>query len=163
MNNRPNALQKSITRFYMLPVLTPLWARVQHPIDTLFLKLSRNKYSLTEIIGGIKIIQLTTIGAKTGRSYTLPLLATFNETQIVLIASNFGTLHNPGWYYNLKKNPECQININGTLGKYIARETTGEEREKYWRKAVSVYEGYEMYKKRAFYRKIPVFLLEPVK
>ena len=163
MNKSPNELQKFITRLYMLPFLTPLWAQVQHPIDALFLKLSRNKISFTEILGGIKVVQLITVGAKTGRSHTLPLVAAFDETRIVLIASNFGQLHNPGWYHNLKKTPECQISINGTLGKYIARETAGEERVKYWRKAVSVYEGYEMYRKRAFYRKIPVFLLEPVK
>jgi len=162
MNKRPNELQKFITRIYMLPILTPVWAHIQHPIDALFLKLSKNRYTFTEILGGIKIIQLITVGAKTGRTYTLPLVATFDESRIVLIASNFGGLHNPGWYFNLKKNPECHVSINGKVGKYIARETADEEREKFWQMAVSIYEGYEMYKKRAFYRKIPVFLLAPV-
>ena len=147
----------------MSPILTPVWAKIQHPIDSSFLKLSKNKYTFTEIVGGIKIVQLMTVGAKTGRSYNIPLVATFDEACIVLIASNFGQLHNPGWYFNLKKKPECHISINGKVEKYIARETIGQEREAYWRKAVSVYEGYEMYKKRAFYRKIPVMLLEPVK
>ena len=162
MNKRPNALQRLITRVYMLPILTPFWARFQRRIDEVFLRVSRNKYSMSEILGGISIVQLSTIGAKTGRSYTIPLVAAFDEKNIILIASNFGGSHNPGWYYNLKKNPECHVQVNGRLGTYTAHEVEGEDREQYWQAAAANYKGYEMYKKRAPHRKIPVILLKPV-
>jgi len=146
----------------MLPILTGFWIRVQHPIDALFLKLSKNKFSLSGILGGINVIQLTAVGAKTGRSYTIPLIGVFNEKEIVLIASNFGRKHNPSWYYNLKAHPACEVLFNGNPGKYIAYETVGDEYEKCWQIAVSYYRGYENYKKHAAHRHIPVMVLEPI-
>jgi F420H(2)-dependent quinone reductase len=80
-----------------------------------------------------------------------------------LIGSNFGQKNNPGWYYNLKANPECEVQFRGRSEKYLARETVGEEREKYWQLAVSYYRGYEIYKTRAAHRQIPVMILEPAK
>jgi deazaflavin-dependent oxidoreductase (nitroreductase family) len=83
--------------------------------------------------------------------------------KIVLIGSNLGQKHNPGWYYNLKAYPECEVRFSGCADKYIARETEGDEREKYWQMAVSYYKGYDAYRVRAAHRKIPVMVLEPRK
>ncbi|MCK6569440.1 MAG: nitroreductase/quinone reductase family protein, partial [Anaerolineales bacterium] len=76
-------------------------------------------------------------------------------------ASSFGREHNPGWYYNLKAHPECEVSLNGRTGNYVARETEGDEYERYWRMAVSIYAGYEKYRERAVPRHIPLMLLEP--
>jgi hypothetical protein len=43
-----------------------------------------------------KLIQLTTIGAKTAQLRTLPLISLFGGERIGLIASGFGREHNPG-------------------------------------------------------------------
>jgi len=83
--------------------------------------------------------------------------------KIALIGSNFGRKTNPGWYYNLKKNPQCTALVNGCTHTYLARETQNEERQKYWDMAVSLYGGYELYRIRAAHRQIPVMILEPVK
>ena len=93
----------------------------------------------------------------------MPLVSLYDGEKIGLIASNFGQKHNPGWYYNLKSHPECDVQFNGSAGKYVAREPAGEEREKYWQMAVSYYKGYELYKIRTAHRQIPVMVLEPVK
>jgi deazaflavin-dependent oxidoreductase (nitroreductase family) len=61
----------------------------------------------------------------------------------------------------LKAHPECEVFFKGKTEKYIAREVTGNEYEKYWQMAVSYYKGYEKYKERAAPRHIPVMLLEP--
>jgi deazaflavin-dependent oxidoreductase (nitroreductase family) len=81
--------------------------------------------------------------------------------KIAVIASNFGRAYNPGWYYNLKADPECEVSWNGRSGKYIAREAEGEEREKYWQLGLSYYAGYEKYKAHAAPRRIPVMVVEP--
>jgi deazaflavin-dependent oxidoreductase (nitroreductase family) len=91
----------------------------------------------------------------------MPLIAIFDHGKIALIASNFGREHNPGWYYNLKAFPECEVQFAGREGKYIARETVGEEYDLYWQTAVSFYTGYEKYLERASHRRIPVMVLEP--
>jgi deazaflavin-dependent oxidoreductase (nitroreductase family) len=163
MNIKPNVFQKMVIRIYMLPVFAAFWPVIQHRLDARIYKITKGRYSLTEILGGVSIIQLTTIGAKTGQMRTLPLVSMFDDEKIVLIGSNFGQKHNPGWYYNLKSHSECDVQSNGRKNKYIARETIGEEREKFWNMAVSYYKGYELYRIRAAHRQIPVMVLEPVK
>jgi deazaflavin-dependent oxidoreductase (nitroreductase family) len=163
MNKKPNALQKIVLHIYMQPAFTTFWPAVQHRLDALVFKLTKGKYSLTEILGGISIIQLTTTGAKTGQIRTMPLVCLFDGDKVVLIASNFGQERNPSWYYNLKANPKCQGQWRGTAHEYTARETISEERERYWKMAVAIYKGYELYRVRAAHRQIPVMVLEPAK
>ena len=93
----------------------------------------------------------------------MPLLAGVEGDKIALIASSYGRLHNPGWYYNLKAHPECKVTYKAKSIPYVAREVAGDEYDKYWRLVSSNYVGYEKYKKTAAHRHIPVMLLEPKK
>jgi deazaflavin-dependent oxidoreductase (nitroreductase family) len=161
-SSKPNAFQKFLHRILMLKWVSAFFALVLYRLDGLVLRWTREKHTVTEIVG-LPIIQLTTIGAKTGQPRTLPLVSLTDGEKIALIGSNFGRKPNPGWYYNLKANPACSVHLKGKIGHYIARQAEGEEREKYWGMAVSYYRGYALYKKRAAHRVIPVMVLEPVK
>jgi len=158
----PDTLQKLLHRFLMIRAVTAFFAPRVHHIDKAFFRFTGGKHSLAEILGW-PIIEITTIGAKTNQPRTMPLVGVIDNEKIALIASSFGREHNPGWYYNLKAHPECEVLFKGKSGKYIARETEGEEYSRYWKMAVSYYEGYEKYKERAAHRHIPVMLLEPKK
>ena len=160
MSRRPNIVQKVIHRVAALRPVTAFFAPRVHRIDKALLRLTRGRFTASEILGW-KVIQLTTIGAKTKQPRTLPLVGVFDGKKIALIASSFGGPHNPGWYYNLKANPECEVHFHGRGGKYLARETTGDEYEHYWQLALSLYAGYEQYKQRAAHRHVPVMVLEP--
>ena len=162
MKNKPNAFQKILHRFLMLRPISVFLAVILHRVDAVMLKLSGGKHTITGFVG-LPIIQITTIGAKSGQPRTMPLVSLFDGEKIALIASNFGQKHNPGWYYNLKAHPQCAVQINGRVVKYIARQVEGDEREKYWKMAVSFYKGYDLYKIRAAHRQIPVMVLEPAK
>lgn len=144
----------------MLKPVTAFFAPWIHRMDKLLLEWTHGKHSLAQILGW-PIIEITTIGAKTNQPRTIPLIGVVDGEQIALIASSFGREHNPGWYYNLKKHPECDVLMNGRSGKYIARELEGDEYTRYWKLAVSYYAGYEKYRERAVHRHIPVMLLEP--
>ena len=159
---RPNAVQKLLHRFFLLHSVTAFFASRVHHIDTTVLKFTKGKFTASEILGW-NIIQLTTSGAKTNQPRTMPLMGMFDQDRIALIASSFGREHNPGWYYNLKAHPECEVRFNGHTGIYIAHEAGGEEYDLYWQMAVSYYTGYEKYQKRAAHRHIPVMVLEPKK
>jgi len=160
VNTRPNAFQKLMHRFFMLRPVTAFFAPRVHRIDQAILKLTKGKYTSSEILGW-NIIQLTTIGAKTNQPRTLPLMALFDGEKIALIASSFGRAHNPGWYYNLKAHLQCEVQGNERTGTYLAHEAGGDEYDKYWQLGVSSYAGYEKYKERAAHRHIPVMVLEP--
>jgi deazaflavin-dependent oxidoreductase (nitroreductase family) len=157
---KPNAFQRLLHRFFMIRSVTAFFAPRIHRIDKTFFEWTMGKHSLAEILGW-PIIEITTIGAKTHQPRTMPLVGVLDNEKIALVASSFGREHNPGWYYNLKTHPECEVLFNGRKGKYIARETEGDEYEKYWQMAVSYYAGYEKYKEHAAHRHIPVMLLEP--
>jgi deazaflavin-dependent oxidoreductase (nitroreductase family) len=158
--NKPNTFQKLVHQFVMWRPVTAFFASRLHRIDTLVLKVSGGKFTLAQLAGWT-IIQLTTLGARSNQSRTTPLIGVMDGEKIALIASSFGREHNPGWYYNLKAHPECEVTFKGKTGKYIARELEGEEYEYYWQLAIANYAGYAKYKERAAHRHIPVMLLEP--
>ena len=159
---RPNAVQRLLHRFLMLRPVTAFFAPRVHHLDKAVLKLTGGKFTAAEILGWA-VIQLTTIGAKTNERRVMPLVGVFDGEKVALIASSFGRQHNPGWYYNLKVHPECEVTFKGKSGKYIAREIQGEEYKKYFEIAISQYAGYQKYKEHAVHRHIPVMLLEPKK
>jgi deazaflavin-dependent oxidoreductase (nitroreductase family) len=159
VTTRPNALQRLIHRFLMLQPVSAVLAVVLRPLDTLLLRLTNNVHTFTEMVG-LPILQLTTIGAKTGQPRQALLVGVQDGKRIALIASNFGRAHNPGWYYNLKAKAECQILWNGKTGTYLAHEAEGTEREEFWQLALSYYAGYEKYRARTN-RRIPVMIVEP--
>ena len=159
---RPNFIQRTLHHFFMLKPVTAFFATRTHIMDGFVLKLTGGKYTVSEIFGW-NIAQIITTGAKTGEKHTSILITVIHGEKIALIGSNFGRKPNPGWYYNLKKHPECEVRLNGRSGIYWAREAEGQERETYWKQAVSLYAGYEKYKERASHRQIPVMLLEPMK
>jgi deazaflavin-dependent oxidoreductase (nitroreductase family) len=107
------------------------------------------------------VVTLSTIGAKSGQLRTVPLIGISDGDKVVLIASNWGRKRHPAWYHNLRANPEATLSIQGRTGTYIAHETTGGEREEYWRRAVDLYAGYAAYQRRAGGRRIPVMVLTP--
>ena len=162
MNRKPNLFQKQLHRFLMLKPVSALLSVVLFRADTVLLSLTGGKHTFTHLVG-LPIIQLTTRGAKTGQLRTTPLVSLPDGEKIALVASYFGGKRNPGWYHNLKANPECEVRFNGKIQTYIARETFDEEREKYFQQAVSYYAGYGKYRERASHRHIPVMLLEPKK
>jgi deazaflavin-dependent oxidoreductase (nitroreductase family) len=162
MNHPPNAFQKFIHRFLMLRPVSAILAHVLYRIDALVLKLTRDRRTVTEIVG-LPIIQLTATGAKSGQPRTMTLVGLLDGAKIAIIGTNFGRRNNPGWYYNLKANPQCTVHFNGRKGEFRARQTLAGERERYWQMAVSYYEGYDLYRIRAAQRVIPVMVLEPLK
>jgi deazaflavin-dependent oxidoreductase (nitroreductase family) len=157
---KPNTFQRLIHRFLMLAPVSAFLARSLHHLDALALRLSGGRWTVASLVG-LPIVELTTIGAKSGQRRTIPLVSLKDGVRIALIGSNFGRAHHPAWYHNLKAHPECEVRWNGKTTAYLAREAQGQEREAYWQLAVSYYAGYEKYKTRAGKRIIPVMLLEP--
>ena len=82
--------------------------------------------------------------------------------EIVIVASNGGGERSPGWYFNLRKNPEATVTLRGRRRRMLAREATGTEREDLWKQAVAVYSGYRTYQERAGARRIPLLVLSSI-
>jgi deazaflavin-dependent oxidoreductase (nitroreductase family) len=112
MNVEPNAFQKLIHRFLMLKPVSAFLAKVLHHADTFLLRLINDHYTFAQFVG-LPIIQLTTIGARTGQTRKIPLVGLVDREKIILIASSFGRAQHPAWYYNLKARSECYVHQTG--------------------------------------------------
>lgn len=110
---------------------------------------------------GVPILLLTTIGRKTGRSRTTPLLYVKDGRGWVIVGSYGGDDRHPAWWLNLQRTPIATIQVKQSVNRVRAREATEEERSRLWSLAVRVYPAYEDYQRRTR-RKIPVVILEPV-
>jgi deazaflavin-dependent oxidoreductase (nitroreductase family) len=163
MHPHPNMFQRGLLYFFMQKPVTAVLIFILHRVDGFFLKISDGRFFFSSKLVGIPEFKITTIGAKSNQPRTLLIYGFSEGESIALIASNFGQERNPSWYYNLKANPKCQVEWRGISREYVARESQGEEREKYWDMAVAYYKGYELYAIRAAHRQIPVMILEPIK
>jgi len=100
-------------------------------------------------------------GARSGAERRVPLLSTPDGDNIVLVASKAGAPEHPAWYHNLKRNPACTVLRDGEMIACVAREASGDERDRLWALAVQNYSGYASYQTRTD-RVIPVMVLSPV-
>jgi deazaflavin-dependent oxidoreductase (nitroreductase family) len=161
MNRTPNAFQRFMHGFLMLKPVSVLLAHILQPADEFALFLTRGKHTVAELVG-LPVIELDTFGAHTGQRRSHPLVGINDAGKYALIGSNFGNKHHPDWVHNLRAHPECVVHQHGRSGNYLARETDGEERAKYWQLALDYYKGYAAYEKRAAPRIISVWVLEPI-
>ncbi len=103
---------------------------------------------------------LESIGGKTGKLRKNVLVYLKEENFICIVASKGGNPKNPGWYHNLKNNPEAKIQIGRERFNVVAREIFDLERTEWWKKMDFMNNGvYEQYQNRTS-RKIPIMLLE---
>jgi F420H(2)-dependent quinone reductase len=112
------------------------------------------------IPGAPPMLLLEHVGAKSGTKRTSPLVYIRDGGDLVLVASKGGYPRSPGWFYNLKANPDTEVQIGSERRQVHARVAGPEERKRLWPKAVKVYGGYEDYQRRAE-REIPLVILTP--
>ena len=135
--------------------------RVVKDLDLPLLRLTRGRVSLSSILTGLPVVTLTTTGAKSAAPRTMPVLGIPDGDRFVVIASSWGRRKHPAWRHNLRAHPEATVSTNGTTASCLARETDGEERDVFWRRAVALYPGFLAYERTASNRRISVFVLEP--
>jgi F420H(2)-dependent quinone reductase len=63
---------------------------------------------------GVPSLLLHTVGAKTGKARTTSLTYARDGDAYVIVASKGGDPRSPGWYHNLKANPDVEINVGPT-------------------------------------------------
>ena len=108
---------------------------------------------------GSTILLLTTKGRKTGEPRTTPLIYAEDGDRYVIVASKGGAPEHPGWYENLAKDPNVELQVKDEVFAAHARTAEGEERERLWRKANEVWRHYDEYATKTD-REIPVVVLE---
>ena len=83
-----------------------------------------------------------------------------HEGELVIVASLGGAPEHPQWYWNVRANPDVEVQDGTRTFPARARELDGKERFDWWVRAVEAFPPYADYQVRT-QRLIPLFLLEP--
>ena len=106
------------------------------------------------------ILLLRTVGRRTGKRRTQPLMY-LREADGYLVAASFGGHdQDPAWLTNVKETPRATITLEGRDVPVLATIATPEERERWWPRFVSLSAAYGKYQ-RSTNRQIPIVKLSP--
>jgi len=108
-----------------------------------------------------RLLLLTTVGARTGRRRTTPMMHHRVGDRIYVIASNAGATRHPDWYRNLLADPRVTVEVGDQTYAARARPLKGAEREQLWSSIKATYPFFADHEAKAG-REIPVVELTRV-
>ncbi|HJT55200.1 MAG TPA: nitroreductase family deazaflavin-dependent oxidoreductase [Ktedonobacteraceae bacterium] len=107
---------------------------------------------------GRPLLLLTTTGARSGQSRTIPMMYVPDGDRLLVIASNAGAPSHPDWYHNLVAHPEVTVEVGNETYNATAVVTQGEERQRLWNRIVASYPFFNDHQAKIA-RQIPVIAL----
>jgi deazaflavin-dependent oxidoreductase (nitroreductase family) len=110
---------------------------------------------------GAPVMLLRTVGRRSGRRRTSPVLYLRDGESLVVLAANAGNDRTPDWWHNLRAAGEGEVVIGRDRCRVRPRILTGPERERLWREFVEMYPQAEIYTSFTE-RPLPLIALEPV-
>jgi deazaflavin-dependent oxidoreductase (nitroreductase family) len=109
---------------------------------------------------GMPLVLVHNVGAKSDKEYVTPLVYLADGDDVVIFASKGGAPENPGWFHNLKAEPNVSIEVGDRKLDALATEATGDERDRLYSAQEAVQPQFGEYATKTD-RKIPVFVLSP--
>ena len=107
---------------------------------------------------GRNTMLLTTTGRRSGRARQTPLLYARDAHDYVIVASNGGEDRYPGWWHNIRHNPDVEVQVGRERFRCRAQAARGADAARLWAKLTAIYGGYERYRQRT-QRPLTVFRL----
>jgi deazaflavin-dependent oxidoreductase (nitroreductase family) len=135
-------------------------------ISKLFMRFYVWMYRLTAgkfggSMGRFKVLILTAKGRKSGRILSNPVGYFERDGGYLIVASNGGAAKNPGWYHNIKGNPDdVLIEVNDRKMRVKPEIILGEPRKPLYAWIVSMAPNFGEYEKKTA-REIPLVFLKP--
>ena len=132
--------------------------KTMNGVHRLILGVTRGKAGWTA--GNMPVLELTTIGRKSGEPRSCLLTSPIQENgEIVIVGSRGGDDHHPAWYLNLLETPQVQVSYKGAPHKLMtARTANSEERARMWPIVAGAYKGYAGYQEKTS-RESPLVIL----
>ena len=112
--------------------------------------------------GKAPILLLTTTGRRSGRERTTPLGYLDDGRAILICAANVGSDQHPGWFWNIKADPNVRVKMRDEEFAAAARVADPEERDRLWDRLIGRLPALIGYQEKTD-RVIPVVLLALVK
>ena len=112
-----NVFQRALRRFAASGPGSWLFARILDPLDRLTFRATKGRHLFSSMLSALPVAMVTTTGARSGQSRTVPLLALPTEDGLAIIGSNYGQPKHPAWRHNLRANPEGEVDVEGGSGR----------------------------------------------
>jgi deazaflavin-dependent oxidoreductase (nitroreductase family) len=104
---------------------------------------------------------LTSVGRRTGRRRTTPLLYMADGSDLVVVGSNGGRPQPPAWLLNLEAMPAAEVQVGRKRLRVHADLLRGSAKDALWPRLTRYYGGWDHYQQLTD-REIPVVRLRPV-
>ena len=105
-----------------------------------------------------ELVLLHTIGAKSGKERINPLMTIADGDRLVVAASKGGAPTNPAWYFNLKANPDVEVEYGRERFKATATIADEPERTELYNKLAAKHSNFAEYAEKTE-RVIPIITL----
>ncbi len=112
-------------------------------------------------MNGGDVLLLTTTGRKSGKQRTIPLIYIRDGSAYVITASAGGADKHPGWFFNVRSNPQATIQVKDKRIQVMAEVAGPEKKPELWARLLEVAPAFAGYQKRT-HREIPMVILNPV-
>jgi deazaflavin-dependent oxidoreductase (nitroreductase family) len=109
---------------------------------------------------GVSTLILTTTGRSSGEPRSTPLIFGRHGEDYVIVASKGGAPEHPGWFRNLSRHPDVEIQAGADRLRARARVADAAERPELWQLMTGIWPAYDDYAAKTE-REIPVVVLEP--
>jgi deazaflavin-dependent oxidoreductase (nitroreductase family) len=140
-----------------------LLSHTLHRVDKMVFRFTEGKRTFSSLVTGLPVIMLSTTGARSGKTRTVPVLGLPDGDRLIVFASGYGeNARRPSWYYNLRAEPEARVSVEGAAHPVLSYEAEDEERDRLWRKGLEIYPGFAGYQQRTGEQRIPVMVLSPL-
>lgn len=150
----------NLTRFETIPAVQAVGIRALRLHQFIY---ERSGGRVGHRLANTRNLLLRTVGAKTGQRRTNALTYARDGDSYVVVASMGGAPRSPGWYHNLRADPDAEIQVGTRRIPVTARFVLpgDPDRERLWRLVNKHNSGrYDNYQ-RATSRPIPVVVLTP--
>jgi deazaflavin-dependent oxidoreductase (nitroreductase family) len=108
---------------------------------------------------GMRLLLLTTTGARSGRRHTTPLAYLEDGGRLIVFASSGGAPTDPDWFHNIRARPVATVEVGAESFDVAATVAAGEERDRLFAAQAAVRPQLAEYQGKVV-RSIPVVVLE---
>ena len=158
---KPNPFQRSMQALAGTRGGAWFFSKALRYLDSGLARLTGGRTTISELLAGLPVLDLTTTGRRSGQRRTSHLIAIPHGDTLALLGTNFGQTSTPAWVLNLEADPHAHAQFKTRGRDVVARAASDDEVAAIFAASREYYGGYAKYQQRITGRRVRAFVLEP--